>query len=95
MKDIIGITNKLGLNKMQDLPFVFEQLEKSYLRFVKKMNKSDFCNTSNRYLSELAQVRELLTQAKKYNLSEQLQKYTEIEEKIKTKLQDFGIFMES
>lgn len=85
--EIFNIYNE---SKKSNIPFEFLVSEKMYNQTVEKVNKSDFANSSSRYLSELAQVKNLKELSQRFNLNDKLNHYTEIEEQIINKLKHFG-----
>ena len=84
------ILNTYRKSKKDNLPFEFSFNEKMYNQTVEKLNKSDLSNSSSRYLSELAQVKNLKELAQRFNLKDKLNQYSELEEEIINKLKHFG-----
>ncbi len=67
-------------------------LKQAYRDFVKKMDKSDFCNTSRRYILELSYIKKLKEVYTQYQDSESFQEISDREKEILEKLKnEFGI----
>ena len=81
----------IGQN-LKKLPQEVISAEKNYKDFVDSMNKSDFCNTSRRYLGELAYVKRLQELYSKNNCTDLQTEMSERESVILEKLKcEFGI----
>ena len=95
MDNSVNHTTINSNNSNQNLKATPSEIAKAkyyYNDFVEKMNKSDFCNTSERYMAELAYVKRLEKVYSQNNCQDLLKEISErktfILEKLKT---EFGI----
>lgn len=84
------MNNKIG-NKDEKLPLALEKLQEIYVDFSRKMDKSDFCNSSRRYIVELGYVQNLKRTAQSYKIQSQVEIWEKKEQEVKSKLAEFGI----
>ncbi|MBQ8635219.1 hypothetical protein IJ425_03605 [bacterium] len=85
-------TNYFTEQKHCNIPHDVLQAEKNYKSFVQQINKSDFCNTSRRYIAELAYVRRLTELYSENNCAKLQSEMEEREAEILKKLkEEFGI----
>ncbi len=80
-------------NKMvSNMSTKIEKARYNYNDFVDKMNKSDFCNSSRRYIAEIYYVRKLKELYSENNCPDSLKEMSDRETFILKKLEDeFGI----
>jgi len=74
-----------------EFPKQYKILKDLYGTFARKMDKSDFANSPQRYISELSYIRNLKNTAKELNIESEIQKMTEKEDIVCKKLSEFGI----
>ncbi len=94
MNNVNGIQNRMNneLNKNNnELPRDLAMLNKIYSDFYEKMNKSDFSNSSRRYIVELEYVKNLKEKSNNYKLDNEVKKWEQREAEIRKKLGDMGI----
>ena len=92
MNDYSKLANNFFEQKTCNTPQEVFEAQKNYKDFVRQINKSDFCNTSRRYIAELHYARKLIELYSKYNYTQLQDEMTKREAEILKKLKDeFGI----
>ena len=93
MDNNFRISSNKKLNDFsKNLPSEITRAKRLYSEFVSTMDKSDFCNTSGRYIAEMVYVRELKKLYFNYNYATELQEMSDREDFIYRKLKnEFGI----
>lgn len=74
-----------------DIPRSHILLKKLYSDFVLQMEKSDFCNSPRRYVSELEYVKNLINSSKNHNIDNEVVIWEQKKTEVVQKLKEFGI----
>ena len=88
----VNMNNNLNSDNFPKTQDNIQKARHFYNEFVNQMNKSDFCNTSRRYVAELAYVRKLKNLYMEQNQLDFFKEMADRENEIIQKLEkDFGI----